>query len=284
MSKQILARYGLKWNPFSPDIPIEAVWAPPKLKHFCRRVGQLSREGGFALLTGDAGTGKSVGLRLVHDGLSEIPDVLAATLTRPQANVTDFYREIGSLFGVPLSACNRWGGFKALRERWKDHIENTLYRPVLLIDEAQFLQGAALAELRLLASTDFDSRSILTVVFSGDRSFLERLRSDELYPLGSRIRVRLATEPLTREQIAEFLRFALEKAGNAALMTSGLIETLAVHAAGNLRTITIMANELLHVAAEEDANQLDEALYLEVFGPQPKKNSDGAKGQGRKTR
>lgn len=41
------------------------------------------------------------------------------------------------MFGVELKPNNRWGGFKALRERWQAHLEKTLLRPVLLIDEAQ---------------------------------------------------------------------------------------------------------------------------------------------------
>ena len=43
----------------------------------------------------------------------------------------------------------RWGGFKALRERWQAHLENTLLRPVLLIDEAQEMSPVVLCELRL---------------------------------------------------------------------------------------------------------------------------------------
>ena len=47
-----------------------------------------------------------------------------------------FYRELGHLFSVPLAPHNRWASAKALREKWLHHIENSLYRPVLLIEEA----------------------------------------------------------------------------------------------------------------------------------------------------
>ena len=62
---------------------------------------------------------------------------------------------MGDLFGVALKPHNRWGGFKALRERWSAHIESTLVRPVLLVDEAQEMPPAVLSELRLLTSTRF---------------------------------------------------------------------------------------------------------------------------------
>ena len=80
----------------------------------------------------------------------------------------EFYRELGQLFGVPLTSHNRWAGFKALRHTWLIHVDTTLQRPVLLTDEAHELGAIVLAGLRILASADFDSRSILTVVLCGD--------------------------------------------------------------------------------------------------------------------
>jgi hypothetical protein len=58
-------------------------------------------------------------------------------MERPQSSLGDFYREMGDIFEVNLSLANRYGGFKALRERWLKHTQTTLFRPVLLIDEAQ---------------------------------------------------------------------------------------------------------------------------------------------------
>jgi hypothetical protein len=58
-------------------------------------------------------------------------------MERPQSGLGDFYREMGMLFGVNLTPANPYGGFKALREKWRTHIKATLFRPVLLIDEAQ---------------------------------------------------------------------------------------------------------------------------------------------------
>ena len=75
-------------------------------------------------------------------------------ISRPQANIADFYREMGELFGVELRPHNRYAGAKILRQRWQAHIHSTLSRPVLLVDEAQEMQPSVLAELRLLASAD----------------------------------------------------------------------------------------------------------------------------------
>jgi type II secretory pathway predicted ATPase ExeA len=278
---KLLALYGLKWNPFTADVPVEALWAPPKLDHFRWRMEHQIREGGFALITGDPGTGKSVALRLLAQHLTTLPDVQVGVVMRPQSGLADFYREIGALFGVALVPHNRWAGFRALREKWLAHVEATRYRPVLLVDEAQEMPHSVLAELRILASTDFDSRAILTVVLAGDGRLLHEFRRETLLPIASRIRVRLNLDYLSPGELLEWLRHATHQAGNPQLMTPELMTTLAEHAAGNLRVLSIMAAELLALGARREQRQLDQKLYLDAYAqyprPKPRGNEPSAR-------
>jgi general secretion pathway protein A len=266
----LLSLYGLKWNPFSPELPTEGVYITPKVEQFFWRIEQaLIREGGFAMITGDPGTGKSITLRLLAERLSKLQDLSVGAIVHPSGNLADFYREMGDLFGIELKPHNRWGGFKALRERWLSHLEGTLLRPVLLIDEAQEMQPAVLSELRLLSSMQFDSRTLLTVVLAGDTRLSHKLRRDELLPLGSRIRSRLVMDYADRNELMACIKHLLSSAGNANLMTPELIQTLCDHALGNYRVLTGMAAELLATAAFKELTQLDEKLYLDVFAATP---------------
>jgi general secretion pathway protein A len=266
-TKKLLSLWGLKWNPFSPELPSDGLLVTSKINHFAWRVEQLVQEGGFALITGESGTGKSVALRVVAGRLSTQRDVVVGVIERPQSKSPDFYRELGDIFAVKLTPHNRWGGFKALRERWKTHVASSRIRPVLLVDEAQEMSPDVLGELRILSSADFDATSLLTVVLSGDGRLLELLRQEHLIPLGTRIRTRLVTEAASREELLELLTYALSQAGNATLMTAELKDTLVDHSAGNYRLLMTMSADVLAYGMANDIKQLDEKCYLEVYQP-----------------
>jgi type II secretory pathway predicted ATPase ExeA len=270
MNKKLLGLYSLKFNPFSAQVPASALWISPPIESFCWRIEQQIGEGGFALAVGDPGVGKSAALRILAERLGNVRDLSVGLLTRPQANLADFYRELGHLFGVPLSPHNRWNSSKALREKWLAHIEAAIHRPVLLVDEAQEMNSAVFSELRLLSSADLDSRSILTIILSGDQRLSHRLEDMELLPIASRIRSRLCLEGLAPRQLQECLLHLLKASGNPRLMTASLMQTLCEHAAGNLRLLMNMANELLAAASHQEREHLDEKLYFEVFALDPK--------------
>lgn len=270
MNKKLRALYHLKFNPFSPRVAAADLWNSPAIESFCWRIEQQVGEGGFALLVGDPGTGKSAALRILARRLEELGELTLGILSRPQAFLADFYRELGDLFGVPLSPHNRWAGAKALREKWRHHIDNSLYPPVLLIDEAQEMSPNVLSELRLLASADLDSRSILTVILAGDHRLSARLETPELLPVASRVRSRLRTQALSPRELHECLTHLLQGAGNPELLNRSLRQSLCEHACGNLRLLMNLGADLLGAALHQERDSIDEKLFFEVFDPNPK--------------
>lgn len=259
----------MKFNPFAQEISLEALQTTPRIDSFCVRLERQVREGGFALVFGQPGSGKSSALRLLTKRLSCLPDVLVGVLTRPQCTTSDLYRELGDLFAVPVTPHSRFIGAKTLRQRWQAHIEASLFRPVLLIDEAQECQPPVLNELRLLASKDFDSFPLLTIVLGGDGRLPEKLRAPDLAPVGSRIRARLSLDNIPRDEMLSCLRHALQVAGNPKLMTEELMLALCEHSLGNLRSVMTTADNLLQVGLERDGCILDERLFFEVYSPTP---------------
>ena len=267
MNRQHLTLYGLKWNPFATDLPVDGLMTTPAVDSFCKRIEHhLVRQGGFALIAGEPGIGKSVALRLLAHRLERTDGLNVGVFTHPSSNIGNFYREMAELFGITLVHNNLWLGFKGLRQRWLAHLDDTRMRPLLLVDEAQELPNGVLTEMRLLTSTEFDSRSILSVVLAGDNRLLAKLRSPHLQPIASRIRQRLLITRAEPDDLARLLDHLLDRAGNPGLMTAGLKDTLVAHASGNPRALAIMADGLLAAAAEQDREILDEKLFIETWG------------------
>lgn len=264
--KKLHALHGLKWNPFTPDLPTDGLWMSPRVESFCQRVESMIDDGGFALVTGDPGNGKSATLRLLAERFRELPEISVGVLSRPQSGLADFYRELGDIFGVELRPHNRWGGFKSLRERWKAHADSSLLCPILLVDEAQEMAPAVLSELRLLSSGQLDTEIYLTVVLAGDSRLLKKLRQPELLPLASRIRTRLVLDYVAPEDLRQALEYVLEQAGAPSLFTPELNTTLVESAAGNFRTLMVAAGELLMIATQRELPQIDEKLFFEIHG------------------
>ena len=89
-AKKALSFYGLKWNPFTEDVPVNALLTTARLENFFWRVENLVRDGGFGLVTGDTGMGKSTAMRMLADRLSKIRDVVVGVIQRPQSKIADF--------------------------------------------------------------------------------------------------------------------------------------------------------------------------------------------------
>ena len=174
-TKKLLSTYGLKWNPFD-QTPVEGLVTTPEIENFCWRIENLVMDGGFAMITGSVGMGKSTALRLLNHRLSGLNEVQVAQVERPQSSLADFYRELGDKFAQQYSVSNRYSCFKQLRDKWRAHIESTLFRPVVLVDEAQEMQPFVLSELRLMSSTQLDSRPLITIILCGDDRLPEKFK------------------------------------------------------------------------------------------------------------
>ena len=115
MNHKLLALYGLKFNPFSPELPVDAIFVPQKIESFCWRIEHAQiREGGFAMVHGEPGSGKSIVLRVLAERLKKLPDVTVGAINHPQSNLADFYRELGGCLwraAATLQSLGRLQGF-----------------------------------------------------------------------------------------------------------------------------------------------------------------------------
>ena len=105
MNKTLLALYGLKWNPFAPGVPAEALHVSPRVDSFCRRVRHLVAEGGFAVVTGDPGTGKSACLRILADQLAGERELAIRNLDRDSNMLRQIQGALARIAGGSYGVC-----------------------------------------------------------------------------------------------------------------------------------------------------------------------------------
>ena len=110
--------------------------------------------------------------------------------------------------------------------------------------------------------------SLLTVILAGDTRLTNAFKKEDLIPLGTRMRTRFVMEVWTKPQLIELLQDGIKQAGNPKLLSAGLIETLAEHAAGSPRVMMNLAAECLSIGALKESVQLDEGLFFDLFPPQ----------------
>jgi type II secretory pathway predicted ATPase ExeA len=270
---QFKSFFNLTWNPFLQEKPTTALFEEEQVSQFCWNVEQLVFDGGFALCHGDPGFGKSAAMRILEARLKQIPELNVRKIERPQSRVRDFYREMASLFGVEIQTSNRFGSFQKIREQWLSIIHSNLFRPILIVDEAQEMPDEVLSELRMISSADLDARSILGVIFAGDSRLITKLKSPNALPLYSRIRAQLPLGARSPEVMRNILQTSMKAAGNADLMTQGVIRALSEQSLGNPRAMMNCANLLLNEALLRESKQIDENTYFAVTRSQPKKKT-----------
>ena len=191
-------------------------------------------------------------------------------LTRPQASLADFYRELGHLFSVPLSPHNRWASAKVLREKWLHHIDSL---PLSARAPDRRSPGNEPAGLRRAAP----ARPVPTWTpapsspssWPAISRLASRLEEPNSCPLPAASAAACAPNPAA-PQLLECLNHLLKMAGNPKLLSPLAPETLCEHAAGNLRLLMNMANDLLAAACHQEREHIDEKLFFEVFALDPK--------------
>jgi type II secretory pathway predicted ATPase ExeA len=266
-----LPTFGLRTNPFFGELSAKDIYVTDKMEIFCQKAGSVVTNGGFAVLTGDPGMGKSCLTRRFSSNLAEVPELMVRALSLPKCSNRDFYRQMTKSFAVPMATTNRYSNFSSLREKWQSHVRGNNLRPILIIDEAQELSGDILLELRLLGSTEYDSKCILGVFLAGDRRLQERLQQAELSPIASRVRATMNLDSQSVVDMGKILDNSLDKAGNIDLFSPGLKKLVVDSAAGNPRTMMTIGNDLLMNACAQGASKIDEDMFYEIFASNNRK-------------
>lgn len=233
----------------------------------------LQGEGGFVLLTGEVGTGKTTLCRCLLEQVPAHCDV--AFILNPKMNGLELLASICDEFRIPYPAGN------ASIKIFVDALNRFLLarnaagrKAVLIIDEAQNLAPEVLEQLRLLTNLETHTRKLLQIVLLGQPELLALLARPDLRQVAQRVTARYHLDTLTRLEAAAYVAHRLRVSGAASpLIPEPLIRPLYRATGGVPRLINLVCDRALLGAYVEGKPRVDRRVLrkaaAEVFGARP---------------
>lgn len=172
----------------------------------------LGGDGGFVLLTGDVGAGKTTLCRCLLEQVPETCDV--AYVFNPKLTVVELLCTICDEFGIAYPSGNT--SIKLFVDRINAYLLDAHAKgrhAVLIIDEAQNLSADVLEQMRLLTNLETHQRKLLQIILLGQPELATMLERPELRQLAQRIVARYHLGPLTRAEVRSYVRHRLEISG-----------------------------------------------------------------------
>ncbi|WP_448556137.1 AAA family ATPase [Thalassotalea montiporae] len=201
--------FGLNDIPFSiapnPDYLFLGDRHKEALSHLSYGLGDT---GGFVLLTGEVGTGKTTISRRLLEQLPENTQV--AFILNPTLSCLELLATICDELKVRYKKTGTT--LKYLTDKIQQKLLSNQAEGIntlLIIDEAQHLQPEVLEQLRLLTNLETNTKKLLQVVLIGQPELQQLLQRRDLRQLAQRITARYHLLPLTRKEVALYIKHRL---------------------------------------------------------------------------
>lgn len=265
------AYYGIEESPFSitPD-PRYLYMSRGHQEALAHLVYGVSESGGFVLLTGEVGTGKTSVCRALLEQLPDLADV--ALIINPRMSEVELVASIGDELGVERPA--EGTSLKDLVDELNRHLLALHAKgrhAVVIIDEAQNLSPAVLEQVRLLTNLETPTRKLLQIILVGQPELSELLEAREMRQLAQRVTARYHLKPLSRAETKAYIRHRLLVGGLPSDMFSDrAIAAIYRRSRGVPRLINSIGDRCLLGAYAQNLRRIDRGLAVraarEVLG------------------
>ncbi|MBE0613911.1 MAG: AAA family ATPase [Burkholderiales bacterium] len=224
----------------------------------------VNGDGGFVLLTGEIGAGKTTVCRCL---LQQIPDSCdVAYIFNPKLTVEELLSTICLEFGIEYPAGNT--SVKVYVDCINAYLLDAHARgrhTVLIIDEAQNLSSDVLEQMRLLTNLETDRRKLLQIILLGQPELALMLERPELRQLSQRIVARYHLGPLSKAEVAAYVRHRLEISGaQRQLFPARLMGRLYRLSGGVPRVINVLCDRALLGAYVQGKERIDGATLAKA--------------------
>ncbi len=235
-------------------------------------------QGGFVVVTGEVGTGKTTVSRCFIENVPDHVDI--ALILNPRLSARELLASVCDELGIRYPNNDP---IKPLVDRINRHLLDAHARgrhQVLMIDEAQNLSAEVLEQLRLLTNLETAEKKLLQIVLLGQPELKAILDRPELRQLNQRVTARYHLDALEREELPAYLHYRLGVAGvKVELFSAAAIRMLYRKSQGVPRLINLISDRALLGAYSEGLQQIEprhvRAAAREVGGL-PRSQADAA--------
>jgi len=255
--------FGLSSSPLGKDSP--ELWDDGQIALLTERFHWLLEAPGLAVLTGEAGVGKTVALRHITKELNP-HRYQVIYMAETDFGRIDIYRHLALVFGLD-AAYRRSQLWRDIKARITELADGKHILPVWIIDEAQNLPPEFFRDFPAFLNFAFDSRDLITVWFVGHPILAHILDRVPYQALQSRIHLRIQFAPITeREKFASLVQHGLRTSGcKHALLSDSGMELLRQSSKGTPRKAGLILKTTMRLAVSKGLNHLPDDLLKEAI-------------------
>ena len=259
------AYYGFREKPF--NLTPDPKFLYLSVKHheaFAHLEFGLEQSGGFMVITGEVGTGKTTLCRYFFDRLDE--RTVSAFILYPALGTTELLRSINRDLGI-ASDCETDKELIDTLHRFLLESRRADKNIVLVLDESQNLSRDVLEQVRLVSNLETDTEKLIQIVLIGQSELNDKLAQDDLRQLEQRITARYHLTPLSRQEMTQYIRHRLAVAGGLGRVdfTSGALRVVHRFSKGIPRLINLVCDRSLLAGYVLERNEIDARLVRQAI-------------------
>jgi len=192
------------------DIPIEELYMPEAFTEAVSRLEFMKNKGGFVVVSGSSGVGKTTLLRYFVETLNAN---FYKPVYAPLSTITprDFYRQIAMLLGAEVSF-NKTQIFHNIQHTIIQLATEQKKIPIIIFDDAHFFKSENFFELQLLSNFNYDSFSPAVFILVAQPHLIDRLRKPAFDAFYQRIKMHIPIQPFSLQQTCSFIRHIISTA------------------------------------------------------------------------